>query len=175
MVGGTVGILFVIHTIGPETIVTFLGVRNLYVSTFLFSVIAGVSFFTAGPFYLSIGALTAGGLDPYLLAAFSGVGLTLGDTLFYYLGATGRKLFMGKKLYALEKLRKILEGKSEKYVSLIIFVYTGMTPFPGDILSVTLAFLGYPFKKAIVPMLAGNIFLVLGIGLAGILGFRFLF
>lgn len=152
--------MFVFYA-GPENIVGFIGVENSYLLAFLVATIGGVSTFTSTYYYATIITLSVGGLNPFLLGFVSGIGVTIGDSVFFYMTHKGRNFFehfiFGKKL---EFLSKWLNSQPFWMVALISFLYTGFTPFPTDILMIVLALGRYPFIRILPFFLLGNITLV---------------
>ena len=96
--------ILIINFISPDAIVAKIGARNGYIILFLISAIGGVSSATASSYYLAVSVLAAGGLNPILLGIIGGVGVTIGDSLFFLLGRKGQQ-FSTKKLH--EKSEKI--------------------------------------------------------------------
>jgi membrane protein YqaA with SNARE-associated domain len=143
--------------IGPTTIVNTIGIRNGYIAAFIVATLGGFSTITSSSYFLTIITLAGGGANPYILGVVAGTGITIGDSLFYYLGFRGRDV-ANKKIYKwTEKFSKWLEKRPRWLVPIIIFIYTGFTPLPNDILTVSLGLSSYPYKYLIIPMWAGNI------------------
>tara|TARA_Y100000310_G_C20374624_1_gene665139 strand:- start:123 stop:689 length:567 start_codon:yes stop_codon:yes gene_type:complete len=149
--------ILIINFISPDAIVAKIGARNGYIILFLISAIGGVSSATASSYYLAVSVLAAGGLNPILLGIIGGVGVTIGDSLFFLLGRKGQQ-FSTKKLHEKsEKLYRWMERSPKGFIPLFIFIYVGFTPFPNDLMTVPLGFLGYSYKKTLIPLLLGNI------------------
>jgi membrane protein YqaA with SNARE-associated domain len=144
----------------PDEIVHFLGITNVYFVVFLTSVIGGVSTFFAGSFYATIITFALGGLDPIMLGIFAGIGATIGDSIFFYFGLKGRDVLSGRWRKKAMKFSTWLHRQNRAVMAIIIFLYAGFTPFPKDLLVVTLAIGDYHYRKIILPLLLGNIFLV---------------
>lgn len=143
-----------------EKIIAFLGVRNSYFILFFVAMIAGSSSFTSSSYYATIIGFAVNGLNPFMIALVAGVGLTLGDTIFYFLGMWGRNNISGRVKHWTEKYGTWLSKKPKWIIKSIVYFYTGFTPLPGDFLMVALSFARFPFKSFIVPSLLGNITLV---------------
>ncbi|MDX1629993.1 MAG: hypothetical protein R3345_14895 [Fulvivirga sp.] len=157
-----IGWTILLHLYSPEELVDWLGVRNSYLVAFLVSVIGALSSFTTFSTYPAIVTLASGSdIQPVLLGICAGIGLTIGDILFYYLGFTARGVASEKMKDKLEKILKWVAKKGQVYISIFIFIYIGMTPFPNNLLTGSLAVIGYPLKKVIVPLTLGDIFLPL--------------
>ena len=148
----------------PEEIVHFLGITNVYFAVFLASTIGGVSTVFAGSFYATIITFTRGGLDPFVLGLFAGIGATIGDSIFFYFGHKGRDVLSGRWRKKAMMFSAWLHRQNGAVVGIVIFLYAGFTPFPKDLLVAALAIGDYRYRKMIPPLLLGNICLVSLIG-----------
>ncbi len=159
----------------PAEIVADMGVRNIYAFLFVFALLGGVSSFTSTSFYATVITLSlSGGLDPLTVGIIAGIGMGFGDSMFYLLGQRAYKAFFYSEnnQRRVQKFLSWLEKKPRWMMPIIIYIYSGFTPFPGDLLMMSMAILGYPYRKAIIPMVLGNITLVTGLGVATLLGIR---
>jgi membrane protein YqaA with SNARE-associated domain len=118
--------------------------------------------------------LDAGMMDPVLLGLIVGCGITIGDSLFYYLGVTGRKLFTGKAKQWSDWLVEMINRQKGWQVQTLILIYTGFTPLPNDILSVSLAVARFRYRKVFIPLLIGNIIQMILIGIGVVYGIDYL-
>lgn len=164
-----------VYEVGPERLIEVIGEHNSYILIFLLATFIGASIVTTASFYTAAVTFILGGLDLYLVAILSGIGLLLGDTLFYYLARTGKKIMPPKFQAMFAKITNWLKTKPDWVIWIFIFIYAGLTPLPGDILSVGLGLMEYPYKKLYLPLLAGNIFLVWLIGSLALRGISPLF
>lgn len=165
-----IAMVIVIGIIKPDQIVDWVGPDRVYLVAFVVSLVGGVSTFTSAPFFAIIGALALGGADPLLLALSAGPGLFISDLVFYGLGSQVRHVLTGKSQQVLQKMEKFVSEQKTFLVWLLVILYTGVTPFPGDLLMLAMAGAKYPFKKFIIPLLIGNIILVLSISYAAMTG-----
>jgi len=178
--GAFIGVLIAIVIVSllllyfnPTDIVAEMGVRNIYAFLFIFALLGGVSSFTSTSFYATVIALSSsGGLDPLTVGIIAGFGMSFGDSAFYLLGNRAFKAFFPERPKRVERVLAWLEGKPKWMMPFIIYIYSGFTPFPGDLLMMSLAVLGYPYKKAIVPMVLGNMTLITLLGIGVLLGIR---
>lgn len=145
----------------PAELVNTIGSTNAYMIAFFAALFGGVSTFTGASYYATIVGFVLGGLDPFLLALVAAPGLTLGDIIFYRFGKAGHDLLPVDWQQTLRSFAKKLDAKSPYLVHGFVYVYAGFTPFPGDILMVTLSFLEYKIKRFIIPLFLGNGTLVL--------------
>ncbi len=154
----TITVLF--SFVSPSEVVGRLGVRNSLVVAFLVSLLGGVSTVTSASFFAVIGGLAIGGVPIGIMMLVCGPALLIGDLVFYAFGQSSHQVIPEKIQAWLEKFRKIMNKQKEILVQGVIIIYTGFTPFPGDVLMFILAFLGYPFRRMVAPLLLGNMLLV---------------
>lgn len=143
----------------PEELVDIIGITNSYIVGFLISILGALSSFTTFSTYPAIVSLAIGDINPFILGMASGIGLAIGDMLFFYFGYTARGVVSKKLKNKLEKVLTWLRGKSEIYVQAFIFIYVAFTPFPNNLLTGSLAVIGYPIKKVAPPLIAGDLVL----------------
>ncbi|MCH8520142.1 MAG: VTT domain-containing protein [Nanoarchaeota archaeon] len=150
-------IYYIIYT-GPVQIVENIGVENTYLILFLVAVFGGVSVFTSTSFYILFLTFLAGGSNPIVLAIVGGVGLSLGDMLFFILGMKGRDVIEHTRYEKyISKISKLIDKNSPYAVFALIYMYISFSPFPKDILSITLGILNYDIKRLFLAMIFGNI------------------
>lgn len=147
--------------ISPQEIISKVGVNNAYWIIFLISSLAGVSSLTSTSYYASIITFAAGGANPFLLALFAGAGMTIGDSLFYFLGRNGDKVLPEKIDRHVNRMEDWIKKKPIWLQRLVIYIYTGFTPLPGDFLSIFLGITNFKYKFIVWPILAGNTTLML--------------
>ncbi|MFB6246538.1 MAG: VTT domain-containing protein [Candidatus Pacearchaeota archaeon] len=164
-----------ISIIGPQKIVNELGVRNSFIGYFLVAAVGGVSSLTSSSYYILTYAMGAAGLSPLLIGILGGIGVSIGDSLFYYIGSKGEDVAPEKISKRTEKISKIIKNKPKWAGIGIIYFYTGFTPFPNDIVTVPLGFLKYPYKRMILPLTLGNITATIIIAYLASIGYKFLF
>ena len=140
----------------PRQIVNMLGVRDSYLTAFLISLFGAFSSFTPFSTYPAIIALGAGKVNPFILGAIAGIGLTIGDVLFFYFGITARAFTTEKFQEKLKQWLIWLQSKPDIYIYVFIFLYVGFSPFPNNALTGTLALMGYPLRKLLLPLLLGD-------------------
>ncbi len=144
----------------PHEIIARLGVTNGYITAFLASTIGGVSTLFAGTYYATLITFVVGGLDPLMLGVVAGIGATIGDSIFFYLGVRGRALLSGRWALRSERFGGWLGRQRQWAVAATIFLYAGLTPLPKDFLVVALAIARYPYWRMIGPLMLGNICLI---------------
>lgn len=151
-----------VYIIGPERVINTVGEGNSYVLSFFLGLIGGSSFLTSAPFYAAIYSLSSGGLNPYLLGIIAGIGLAIGDALYYLLGHEGRKILPWRIKNKVNRLSEWIKKKNSFIVLSMSFLYIAFIPLPNDILLTVLGLAKYPFKKIVPILIAGDIaFLIL--------------
>ncbi len=168
----SVMVLLIIYS--PERFIEMIGVENSYIVLFFLGLLGGVSSLTATSFLVTASGFALGGLNPFVIGVVSGVGMTLGDLLFFLLGKKGRDVSKGVLRIKLEKVSEWISQKPPWLIFVVVFTYLAFTPFPGDILIVSLALFGVPLKLLIVPFLLGNIVLITLVTYLSVLGFGIL-
>jgi membrane protein YqaA with SNARE-associated domain len=153
VVGWSVFLLLV----GAETIVSAIGVENTYIVLLLVSLFGGVSSF-GGPAYTAmLITFSAGGSDPLLLAVCSGIGVSVGDTLYFILGSYGiRALKHEKTQERVKKVKEWLDKKPAWSVPFVTYMLVGFTPIPNDILTIALGATRRPYVPIIIALVLGN-------------------
>ena len=140
-----------------QEIVEMIGVENGYLVTALVAVFGGVSSL-GGPTYIAaVVTFASAGLKPLGLALASGLGVSVGDTVYFYLGKHGRSSLEEGKLYrAIQRMSKWLEGRSKITVAFFAYAYCAFTPLPNDILTVTLGALKQRYAVVLPAVVLGN-------------------
>lgn len=170
-----IALLFVLFLfVDIQNVLRELGVRNSYLILFFVAMIGGASSITSSSYFATITALALNGLNPIAIAIVGGIGITVGDSLFYALGMWGRQNISGRFRAWTERWSRWLSRKPRWIVQIIIYLYTGFTPLPGDILMTVLSFSRFPFKSFIIPGLLGNITLVILIVIGVLFGRQYL-
>ncbi|MFH1064784.1 MAG: VTT domain-containing protein [Candidatus Woesearchaeota archaeon] len=141
----------------PGEIIRMVGVKNGYIISFFVGLFGGAATFTAIIYYPVLGTLAAGGLHPLVLALIAGAGMTIGQSIYFYFGYTGRAVLSEKNQARMDKVRVWIHKKPEFLVRALIFLYVGFTPLPNNLLTASGGIIDYPFKKIIWPLLLGNI------------------
>jgi membrane protein YqaA with SNARE-associated domain len=145
----------------PSEIVTFLGIENALLIAFLVSAFGGVSTATSVNYYATVITLATGGTSVLALGIVAGVGITIGDSLFYYLGTQGHDIITGQGLEWAKKIETWINDRHESLVQIIAYVYTGLTPLPNDVLTVSLGLAEYSYRRLLPALLLGNITLTI--------------
>ena len=152
-----IGFLLLFLYLHPTELIMKLGVRNSFVVAFFVSLVGAFTSLTKFSAYPMIFAMVVGQMNFLLVGFIAGLGLASGDLLFFAFGFSARDL-TGRK--GKGKLRKILRKVQEMrslLVQALIFFWVACTPLPNNLLSGSLAFIGYPFRKVLIPLALGDI------------------
>ena len=136
------------------------GLRNAilnygYPGVFLIAFVSGFNVVVPVPVISFLPALTEAGLDFWLSIFIITIGMTLGDTLGFFIGHVSRKYtdIENKKLFAyLSKLK-------EKHFWLPIAfmaLWAMLAPLPNELIVIPLAILGYKYWHVLLAALIGN-------------------
>lgn len=174
---GLIGVVLVILAlflvfwfVNPEEIVAALGVRNSYLVLFLIALLGGASSLTSSTYYAAIVTFALSGLHPGLIALVAGTALFIGDSVFYRVGMWGRDHISGRALRWVQRFSRYVEHKPRWFVQIIIYIYTGFSPFPADLLMITLSFVRFPYRSFIIPGFVGSITFAFLLARAALLG-----
>ncbi len=141
----------------PEELVKKVGVTNAYLLLFVVSFFGGFSAGGSISFITLLTTFAIGGLNPWLLGITAGVALAIGDLIMFFLGLEGRHLIKGKLRKRIDKFSKFVNEKSHKFIPFIAYLYIGFTPFPNDLMILSLAAIDYPKKKVYLPIILGDL------------------
>jgi len=141
----------------PEEMVKGLGVTNAYLLLFVISFFGGFSSGGSISFMAVLTTFAIGGLNPWLLGITAGIALAIGDIIMFLIGLKGRELLVGKWKKRIDKFSKFVEKKAHGFIPFIAYIYIGFTPFPNDIMILSLAAINYPKKKAYLPIILGDL------------------
>lgn len=135
----------------------FSRIKNPYIFIFFVALIAGASVFTTSTFYVTLAALSFQGYNPYLLGLFSGTGIVLGDTFFYYFGKEASNIEWLAKTKVYKKLRDYILSQPKLVIQIFVFLYSAISPFPNDIIMMTLGATKYKYKDFILVLFLGDV------------------
>jgi len=158
--------IFIFLYINPQQIVAKLGATNGYTVLFLLGIIGGASTFTAPSYFIALTTLSIGGLNPVLLGLAGGLGITIGDTIIFFIGLSAGRKAPEKFKERLQKMEKRMEKKPKWLINLLIYSYIGFTPLPNEIATISMGLIGHKKRIIFILLLLGNI-------TSGILGAAF--
>ncbi len=147
----------IFYYVDPAEFVQTIGVRNGYIFVFLIALFGGVSSLTFSTYIGTLLLLSSGGLNPYLLGLASGLGVAIGDSVYFYLGRHGRALLKGGSITQLvTRLTRWLDSKRPWVASVITYLYVSFTPLPNDLIAIAMGLSGRRYIPIIIPLVLGN-------------------
>ncbi len=152
-----IGFLLLFIYFQPTELITKLGVRNSFLLAFCLSMLGAFTSLTNLTAYPMIFALVMGQMNFLLVGFIAGLGLASGDLLFFAFGFSARDLTDQKGKSKLRKIFEKIQKMPPLLIQALIFFYVAGTPFPNNLLSGSLAFIGYPFRKILLPLALGDI------------------
>jgi membrane protein DedA with SNARE-associated domain len=135
-----------------------------YFGIFLVSLISTSTIFLPAPLYLIIVLSSSLGMNPILIAFFSGLGMALGELTSYFIGLGGNKLIEEKHEKIIKKFSNFFKRYGFIAISLAAFL-----PFPFDIVGICAGIGKYEIKKFLLATFIGKFFKAL---LLAFLGFE---
>ncbi len=146
-----------LYLYGFDWIVNTLHIRHTYLLGFFACLLGGISTISASIYLPIMTSFVIAGSNPLLLGIIGGIGLAISDIFFFYISLKGRELIpKGKFEDFLIRLEQKFMHLGNFWVGLFIILYV-MTPFPNDILNLTLAFVKYPTHKVVKFLFVGDI------------------
>lgn len=127
-----------------------------YLALFFLAIISGFNLLVPIPAVALVPAASAAGLDPWFSALVVTAGMTISDSVSYFIGRLGREILAGKQAALLAKLEKI-QKKHNAWPIWLLFLYAAVVPFPNEIILIPMAVLGYPAKEAVPAVFFGNL------------------
>lgn len=146
-----------LYFVGPTFLINAIGVQNGYILGFIVAAVGGVSTITSVSFYSLVTALAAGGLNPFLLGLVMGTGVTIGDTIFFYLGKTGRHSLPDQVQHHVDQGLEWAYNRPKGTVHLLIFLWAAFMPLPNDLITVPSGVSRFKPHEIMPFILAGNI------------------
>lgn len=136
--------------------VQMLGAKYGYAGVFAIAVLTGFNLAVPIPAISFLPLFLAINLNYLNVIILLTLGMTLADTIAYYIGKVGQQI-------AAESLeKKVLEKFTyfkEKYKiapMVLVFLFASFAPVPNEVILIPLGFLGYRLIKIIPAILAGN-------------------
>lgn len=136
-----------------------------YVGLFLVGFVSALSFLLPTPAFLL--AFTLGAvLNPFLVGLSFGLGSGIGEMPSYLLGVGGERLFLKKHHHQLKEVEK----KFQKYGGFVVLYAFAALPLPIDVAAIFAGAIGYPWKNALLAIMAGKVTKFVFIAYAGLYG-----
>lgn len=149
------------YVIGPEQVVQWVGVGNIYLLIAILAFFGTISAFAAPFFYSFLAVVAFGGVNPIPLVFAATLGLFFGDSVFYYMAELGRWSVSG---WYEDHFKKFIEwgrSKSDMVVQGVTYFYFGFTPLPNDLLMVALVAFGYSYRNMMLSIFLGDLTIAL--------------
>ena len=154
----------------PEQIISMIGDEKSYGIAFILAFLGGLSPIISIPYYLVIMAFGATGLNPYLLGLAGGIGVILGDSMFYAVGYNGKDLFSERFQEKFQKFFRWCVQRPFWLMSFLLFLYGALVPLPNTLIVISMGLMRFSYWKAIVPLALGNIVFNTAAALIGVYG-----
>lgn len=154
-----IGVIYLAKSTDAVFFIKSVGEQNLYLALFIISIFGGLSAGGSITFISSIAFLASAGFHPLIVALVSAAGIIIGDFALFFIAKKFRNLLYGKINKNINFIEKKLKEKkwSKSLIYFFSYVYMGITPFPNDILLISLALLKYPMKIIIPIIIFGDI------------------
>lgn len=146
--------------IDVNTVIASIGIENTYVILFLVAAVSGTSFLTSASFYVVYLAYVHADLHPLTLGIVGGLGMSIGDSLFFFLSRTAGDVMNLSKNKTYKKLFAYISRLPHWGVYIFTYLYASFSPFPNDILMVALGVLRFRYSRIIPIIIIGNITLL---------------
>ncbi|OGG85741.1 hypothetical protein A2392_03045 [Candidatus Kaiserbacteria bacterium RIFOXYB1_FULL_46_14] len=131
--------------IGPEQLVSSIGVENTYLVVFVIAAVGGMSSFTGAAYVNAIIAFTAGGANPWLIGLCGGLGAFISDSVFYIIAEYSRQIVPVEWRPLFRKITKKMQVLPTRSVLAFTYIYH-MLPLPSDIMMLALVLGGYGYR-----------------------------
>lgn len=156
----------------PDRLVRELGVENAYLVVLALSVIGALGSMTTFSSYPAIVTFAAGDMNAWALGLVSGVGLTIGDAIFYSFVGEVKGLLGGRAREKALQVEGWLEERPDWLVPVVTYVWVGLLPVANNILTGGLALTGYKFRKILIPVFLGNVTFPTGVAFLASIGIQ---
>jgi len=165
---------FILYNFPPDTIIKFIGIDNSYIIVLVLGLLGGTSILFPFPYYLFVITFAVGGSNPILLGICTGIGVIIGESTSYFIGYHGRIIFSNSYQRKFNQLcTKCNQTKNTIILSIVLFIYGALVPFPNDFLILPLGAARYNYWKLIIPLGLGNICFSILLAFAGIYGWNY--
>lgn len=165
-----VGWVVLMFLVSPDQLVRKLGVENAYLVVFFLSVLGTLGSMTTFSSYPAIVTFAAGDMNVLALGVISGLGLTVGDWIFYSLVGDVRTLLRGRAREKARQLGDWLEERPRWVVPVVTYAWVGLLPLANNILTGALALSGYRFRRILLPLFLGNVTFPTGVAYLASMG-----
>jgi len=140
-----------------------------YLGVFLFSLINGFNVFIPIVTPSFVPALTAAGLDPYFTIFIMACGMTIADSIAYFLARAGRAHVSPSVIRVTDSL--VAVGEHRHWLPLaILMAWVCAMPLPNELIVIPLGLLGYRAYRVLPIVALGNLGFnaIIGLGLVNL-------
>jgi len=128
-----------------------------YLGVFVVALVSGFNVIVPIPAIVFLPLFTASGLSFWFIIVVVTIGMTIGDSIGYFLGDAGRSVvrFDGGKNKILSHIEKF--KKRHRFGPFIfLFFYAAFAPIPNEAIIIPMSFAGYRFVHVFPIVLLGN-------------------
>lgn len=145
--------------------------RYGYAGIFVIAIVSGFNLIVPIPAISFLPLYVASGLSLFLVFLTIAVGVTIADTVAYYIGHFGRIAASGEIARIIQRLIKWRE-KNHALPYIILFLFATFAPLPNEVLLIPMGLLGYRLAYVLPIVFTGNLLFnsFSGYGLFNILG-----
>ena len=158
------GWILFFNYISPEELVQKIGIKNVYLASFILSVVGGFSSITGTSVYAAITAIAHSGVvNPLVLGVISGLGIFLSDSLFYFIARYGHETIVRttehwKRIFG--KIRRWVRFAPDWLLYTGVLLYSAFSPLPNDIILAVLAVSGHSYRQFAPFLFVGDLTLM---------------
>ncbi len=149
-----------LFNVDVNVLVESMGIRNMYLVLLLVAVLSSTSFLTSASFYATFFAYLGAGFDPVIISVVGGVGMAVGDSLFFFISRHAGDVMSMSNSKIYNKMFKYVTKLPSWGVYLFTYLYASFAPIPNDILIVMLGVLKFRYSRIIPIIIVGDITLL---------------
>lgn len=130
--------------------------RYGYLGVFAGAMFSGFNILVPIPIIAFFPFFVESGLQAHILVAIIALGMSIGDTVGFIIGKSGRAVVTMKD----GKITRALKRAQDKHsliVAAVYFLYAAFAPVPNELVVLPGAYMGLRFWQVILPVLLGNI------------------
>jgi uncharacterized membrane protein YdjX (TVP38/TMEM64 family) len=143
--------------IPSDTLLAYIGSENAYLLMFALGLVGGFTTFSGIPYHVILMSLSAGGAWPLLLGVVTALGVMIGDSVMYGVSKRASHLVRGRVATILQSVAVALSAHP-KLLAPALVLYGTISPFSNDFIVASLSFMGYSYRRIIIPLTIGNMF-----------------
>jgi len=129
--------------------------RYGYFGVLITAIISSINPIIPIPAVAFVPVFLASGLEFWPVTLAIAFGVTLGDTIGYFIGRAGFAVLSNKKGGYMDKIKE-WRKKHPKMPLVVLFIYTLIIPAPNELIVIPLALVGYRLVHILPILLVGN-------------------